>query len=259
MKKEPLILVTNDDGIEASGLRALVRAMLPLGRVIVVAPDQGRSGQAHAITVNVPLRPKLLLNEPGHTEYITNGTPVDCVKLALKALLTEKPDLLVSGINHGTNSSINIIYSGTMAATIEGSMEGIPSIGFSLCNFSPDANFEPSIPWVTLIAGNILKNGLPDGVCLNVNIPDIGTESIKGIKTTRQGAGTWTEEFDHRVDPRGRDYYWITGKYIGDGHAADTDEWALANGFVSITPVTFDLTAHQAIGLLQKQMNYETR
>lgn len=255
MKKEPLILVTNDDGIDAPGLRALIEAMLPLGRLVVVAPDQGRSGQAHAITVNSPLRPRLLRREAHITEYSTNGTPVDCVKLALKALMTEKPDLLVSGINHGTNSSINIIYSGTMAATIEGSMESVPSIGFSLCNFALDADFGPAIPWVTRIAGNVLQHGLPTGICLNVNIPVTGSGLINGMKTTRQGVGMWSEEFDHRIDPRGRDYYWITGKYEGNGHDATTDEWALSHGFISVMPVTFDLTAHHAIQTIESQLN----
>lgn len=255
MKKEPLILVTNDDGIDAPGLRALIGAMLPLGRLMVVAPDQGRSGQAHAITVNSPLRPRLIRSENRIIEYSTNGTPVDCVKLALKALMNEKPDLLVSGINHGTNSSINIIYSGTMAATIEGSMESIPSIGFSLCDFAIDADFGPAIPWVTRIASNVLQHGLLPGICLNVNIPVTGPNPINGIKTTRQGAGLWTEEFDHRIDPRGRDYYWITGKYEGIGHDTTTDEWALAQGFISVMPVTFDLTAHHAIQSIESQLN----
>lgn len=252
---KPLILVTNDDGITAPGIRALIEVMRTLGEVVVVAPDQGRSGQAHAITVNVPLRPKLLVAEKDYTEYQTNGTPVDCVKLAIKALMPRKPDLLVSGINHGTNSSINIVYSGTMAATIEGCMEAIPSIGFSLGNFAVDANFAPSLPFVKLIAEKVLAGGLPHGVCLNVNIPDVKEGTIRGIKTTRQGTGTWTEEFDHRVDPRGRDYYWITGQYNGNGSAAGTDEWALANHYISITPVTFDLTAHQALDTLTKQFD----
>lgn len=254
-KHKPLILVTNDDGIDAPGLRALIGVMRTLGEVVVVAPDQGRSGQAHAITVNVPLRPKLLANEKDYIEYQTNGTPVDCVKLAIKALMPRKPDLLVSGINHGTNSSLNIIYSGTMAAAIEGSMEAIPSIGFSLGNFAADANFAPSLPYIRLIAEKVLSEGLPGGVCLNVNIPDVNGGVIRGMKTTRQGTGTWTEEFDHRVDPRGHDYYWITGKYSGNGSAPDTDEWALANHYISITPVTFDLTAHHALPSLIKQFD----
>lgn len=254
IKKDPLILITNDDGIDAPGIRALIDAMSKIGRVVVVAPDQGRSGQAHAITVNSPLRPRLLVDKPDHLEYCTNGTPVDCVKLALKVIMPGKPDIIVSGINHGTNASINIVYSGTMAATIEGCMEGIPSVGFSLCDFSMEADFNPSIPWITQIVLSILKDGLPKGICLNVNIPVTVNEPIKGIKITRQGDGNWDEEFDHRIDPRGRDYYWMTGKYNSNGHDCNTDEWALNRGYISIQPVTFDLTAHHILSKLEKQL-----
>ena len=255
IKNKPLILVTNDDGFQAPGIRNLVNIMLELGNVVMVAPDQGRSGQGHAITVNTPLRHQLLKESPDLKEIAVNGTPVDCVKLALNQFLPTVPDLLVSGINHGGNSSVNILYSGTMAAVLEGCMENIPSIGFSLCDYAHDADFLSSASYIREIALQVLKHGMPKGVCLNVNIPAIPKEDIKGVLTTRQGQGRWEEEFDARLDPRGRPYYWIQGYFSGNVSEEGTDEWALANGYISVMPVTYDLTAHQMIDPFGKIFN----
>jgi 5'-nucleotidase len=255
IENRPLILVTNDDGFQAPGIRNLINIMLELGDVVMVAPDQGRSGQGHAITVNNPLRHQVLKESPNLKEIAVNGTPVDCVKLALKQLLPKTPDLLVSGINHGGNSSVNILYSGTMAAVLEGCMENIPSVGFSLCDYAHDADFQSSALFIREIATDVLSHGLPNGVCLNVNIPALPSEKIKGVLTTRQGQGRWEEEFDARLDPRGRPYYWIQGYFSGNVTEQGTDEWALANGYISVMPVTYDLTAHQMIETIGKIFN----
>lgn len=248
--KKPTILVTNDDGITAPGIQALVEAMKPLGDVIVVAPDSPQSGMGHAITINKPLR---LDKTTFHGEvigYQSSGTPVDCVKLAIDKILHRKPDLCVSGINHGSNSSINVIYSGTMSAAMEGAIEGIPSIGFSLLNFSMDADFSGAKKYARIIAKNVLKHGLPKGSLLNVNIPNLKTKQIKGVKICRQANAKWQEEFDERTDPNRRKYYWLTGKFENYDNGTDTDEWALANNYVSVVPVQFDFTAHHAIPFL---------
>jgi 5'-nucleotidase len=244
---KPLILVTNDDGITAPGIRALTEVMRRIGDVVVVAPDKPQSGMAHAITVTLPLRYHLVLDEPGHKEFSVNGTPVDCVKLAEKILLPRKPDLIVSGINHGSNASINVLYSGTMAAVLEGCMMGVPSIGFSLCDYSYYADFRPSDPWIEKIAGKVLKNGLPLRTCLNVNIPAVNGTAIRGIAVGRQGEGRWEEEFDHRIDPRNRAYFWITGTFNGHEDLPGTDNHALNSHLISVVPVHYDLTAHSHI------------
>jgi 5'-nucleotidase len=255
MHNKPTILVVNDDGVFAPGIRALIRVMRLLGSVIVVAPDQPQSGQGHAITVMHPLRYHMIANEPDYKEYSVSGTPVDCVKLGEKILLRRKPDLIVSGINHGSNTSINILYSGTMAAVLEGCMINVPSIGFSLDEYSHLADFEPSLEYIKVITEKVLANGLPEGVCLNVNIPSVKASEIKGIKICRQGNGTWEEAFDERKDPRQRDYFWITGKFNGFDNANDTDNWALQNNYVAITPVKYDLTAHQELEKLKNLFN----
>ena len=241
----PLILITNDDGINAPGIGALVDAMKNLGEVAIVAPDKAQSGMGHAITINSTLRIKPSYFHHVKVEYSCSGTPVDCVKIALTKLLDRKPDLIVSGINHGTNSSINVIYSGTMSAAVEGAIEGVPSIGFSLGDFSIGADFSASKVVATSIASNVLKTNLPKGVCLNVNIPPLHLNEIQGIRYCRQGRANWKEELDERFDPSGNPYYWLTGKFENLEEAStDTDVWALANGFVSVVPVQFDLTAH---------------
>lgn len=243
----PLILVTNDDGYLAKGIQSLMQAMSSLGEVVVVAPDKPQSGMGHAVTLHHVLR----LNAVGYPfavreAYACSGTPVDCVKLAIDQVLHRRPDLIVSGINHGSNASTNILYSGTMSAAIEGAVEGIPSIGFSLLNFSADADFTASAHFAKMIAQNVLEHGLDEGICLNVNIPNFPLDSIQGIKICRQGRAYWEDNFDKRQDPMGKDYYWMTGEYAVHDKGEDTDEFALAHGFVSIVPVQYDLTAYHA-------------
>ena len=251
-QERPVILVTNDDGITAPGIRVLVEVMQTLGDVVVVAPDSPQSATGHSITISKPLRLDKVSIHGESLGYQCSGTPVDCVKLAINKVLHRKPDLCVSGINHGSNSSINVIYSGTMSAAMEGAIEGIPSIGFSLLDYRMEADFEAAKKYVKSIALNVLKHGLPRGSLLNVNIPDLPASKIKGIKICRQAMAKWREEFDERMDPNNRKYYWLTGKFINNDHGEDTDEWALANGFVSVVPVQFDLTAHHAISYLNK-------
>ena len=249
MKEKPLILVTNDDGITAPGLRALIKVMNEIGDVVVVAPDSPQSAMGHAITINSTLycEPIDIDHEGPQIEYSCSGTAADCVKLAVNEILNKKPDICVSGINHGSNSSINVIYSGTMSAAVEAGIEDIPAIGFSLCDYSWQANFDAVTDYVKTITLNALKNGMPQGVVLNVNFPKLKKNEIKGIKVCRQARATWMEEFDKRTNPQGREYYWLTGKFVNLDKGEDTDEWALANGYVSVVPVQFDLTAHHAI------------
>ena len=255
MKNKPLILVTNDDGITAPGIRALVEVMQTLGEVVVVAPDSPQSGMGHAITIDNPLRLNKVELHGESLGYQCSGTPVDCVKLAVNKILHRKPDLCVSGINHGSNSSINVIYSGTMSAAMEGAIEGIPSIGFSLKNYALDADFTAAKKYARIVSEGVLKHGLPQGTLLNVNIPAIAEKEIKGIKICRQAIAKWDEEFDERLDPNKRKYYWLTGKFINHDKGEDTDEWALLNGYVSVVPVQFDFTAHHAIPFLNERFS----
>ncbi|HEX9826989.1 MAG TPA: 5'/3'-nucleotidase SurE [Flavobacteriaceae bacterium] len=251
MSRKPLILITNDDGITAPGIRTLIEVMKTIGNVVVVAPDSPQSGMGHAITVNSTLFvEKVKVDQGNQLEYSCSGTPADCVKLAVNQILERKPDLCVSGINHGSNSSINVIYSGTMSAAIEAGIEGIPAIGFSLLDYSWNANFEATKPYIKSIVENVLKAGLPKDVVLNVNIPNVPKQELKGIKICRQARANWEEEFDKRTNPQGRVYYWLTGKFVNLDHGEDTDEWALQNGYVSVVPVQFDLTAHHCIQTL---------
>lgn len=248
MSTKPLILVTNDDGITAPGVRALIEVMNELGDVVVVAPDSPQSGTGHAITIDSTLYvEKVILDKGKQEEYSCSGTPADCVKIGIKQILKRRPDLCVSGINHGSNSSINIMYSGTMSAALEAGIEGIPAIGFSLLDYNWNADFEHSKSFVKTIVQNALKNGIPEGVVLNVNIPNLPEKEIKGIKVCRQAKANWEEEFDKRKNPQGRDYYWLTGKFVNLDHGEDTDEWALGQGYISVVPVQFDLTAYHAI------------
>lgn len=247
---KPLILVTNDDGITAPGLRMLVGLMKDLGEVVVVAPDTPQSGMGHAITLDNTLYSKKVtidLKGGAKEEYSCSGTPADCVKLALQEILDRRPDICVSGINHGTNSSINVIYSGTMSAAIEAGIEGIPAIGFSLCDYSWEANFEHAAGFIKKIVREALVKGMPKGVVLNVNIPKLPMEQIKGVKVCRQARANWKEKFDKRTNPMGKDYYWLTGEFELLDKGEDTDEWALANGYIALVPTQFDLTAHHAI------------
>ena len=248
--EEKLILVTNDDGIHAPGLEALIQAVKKYGKVIVVAPSEGQSGMSHAITIKVPLRVHKVKNETEEnvSRFICSGTPVDCVKLAISRLAEKRPDLIVSGINHGGNASASIVYSGTMAAAMEGCVNGIPSIGFSLLDISRDADFSAAQDIVGEVVEKVLAEPLPDGVCLNVNVPQVKRPELKGIKICRQTRGLWIEEFDKRTDPMRKDYYWLTGlfKNLEPGDR-ETDEWALANNYVSIVPVKIDLTSYETM------------
>jgi len=245
---KPTILVTNDDGINAPGIRALIDVMAEIGDVIVVAPDSPQSAMGHAITINNTLYlNKVSAENAIVTEYACSGTPVDCVKLAVNEILKKKPDLCVSGVNHGSNSSINVIYSGTMSAAVEAGIEGIPAIGFSLLDYSWNADFETIKPFIKKIALEVLSQKLPEGTVLNVNFPKLQYDNIKGIKICRQAKAIWMEKFDKRQTPYGKDYYWLTGEFVNQDKGEDTDEWALAHGYVSIVPVQFDLTAHHAI------------
>ena len=248
MKTKPLILVTNDDGITAPGLRSLIEVMNEIGEVVVVAPDSPQSGMGHAITINSTLYcDKIKVTDGPQLEYSCSGTPADCVKLAINELLDKKPDLCVSGINHGSNSSINVIYSGTMSAAIEAGIEGVPAIGFSLLDFKWNANFKPLKEYIKKISLEALKKGIPKDVVLNVNFPFLKNGKIKGMKICRQARAYWVEEFDKRTNPMGREYYWLTGTFINEDKGEDTDEWALNKGYISIVPTQFDLTAHHSL------------
>lgn len=249
----PLILVTNDDGVFSKGILALTEAVLPFGDVVVVAPDKPQSGMGHAVTINniLKLHP-LKYDLPVSAAYSCSGTPVDCVKLAIYKVMHRKPDLVVSGINHGSNASINVIYSGTMSAAVEGAVEGIPSIGFSLLDHSADADFEASQHVVKTIVEAALTKGIPEGVCLNVNIPKGIPSSIAGIRICHQAKGYWEDNFDVRTDPYGKPYYWLTGEFKLMDEGLDTDEIALAAGYVSVVPVHFDLTAYKAMQQLKE-------
>lgn len=245
---KPLILVSNDDGITAPGLKVLVEIAKKIGRVVVVAPDGPQSGMGHAITVNQPLRVEKMDIFEGAESYQTTGTPVDCVKLAIEKLMIAKPDLLLSGINHGNNSSINVIYSGTMSAAVEGAINGIQSIGFSLTDYSYHANFEPAKHYIEKIILSLLANPLPPNSLLNVNIPT--TENIKGIKVCRQANAKWEESFEERVDPYGRKYYWMIGNFVSIDSGEDTDVFALSQDYISIVPTQYDLTDYKSISIV---------
>jgi 5'-nucleotidase len=252
-KKKPLILVTNDDGITAPGIATLIEVARTLGDVVVVAPDKPQSGMGHAITINSTLRINKVKIYGVKEEYSCTGTPVDCVKIAVNKILKQRPDLCLSGINHGSNMSINVIYSGTMSAAVEGAIERIPSIGFSLCDNSIDADFTASKKIVKKIIMGVLEKGLPKDVCLNVNIPSLKSEEIKGIKVCRQARANWIEELDERFDPSGKPYFWLTGRFENyDEGNKDTDVWALDNNYVSIVPTQFDMTAHDSISQIKK-------
>lgn len=248
--KKPLILITNDDGDLANGIEVLTRLMLELGEVVVVAPDGPRSAQSNALTVTHPIRFKLLESSENLTRYSCTGTPTDCVKLALNEILDRKPDLLVSGINHGSNAAINVIYSGTMGAVLEGCENDISSIGFSIDDHSMNADFSYFGKYILQITRKVLEQGLPSGICLNVNSPK---NEIKGIRISRQCSGHWAKEFARRADPQGRTYFWLTGHFENhEPDAEDTDEWAIANGYISIVPTKIDLTAYDMINTLKE-------
>lgn len=255
---KPLILVSNDDGITSKGIRVLISVMKKLGEVVVVAPDSPQSGMGHAITIGETLR---LYEEDIFEDvvaYKSSGTPADCVKLAKHYVLKDRtPDLVVSGINHGSNTSISVLYSGTMSAAIEGALEGLPSIGFSLCDYSSKAEFSHVEEWVEKIARQVLEKGIPKGIALNVNFPPKRNEPIQGIKVCRQADAKWQEEFTERYDPTGRKYFWMAGNFVNFDHGEDNDEWAIANNYVAIVPCQYDLTAHHAISQMNKDWDWE--
>lgn len=247
-KNKPLILITNDDGYQATGIQSLTESVLGLGEVVVFAPDGPRSGMSSAITSVTPIRYRLLERneEKDLTIYACTGTPVDCIKLAICEVLTRKPDIVISGINHGTNASICVMYSGTMGAAIEGCIWGIPSVGFSLTDHSANADFSESKKIARLITQRVMSEGLPKGVCLNVNIPDV--ERVKGLRVCRQTKGQWIKEFRRSTDGAGREIFWLTGEFRNDEpNATDSDEWALAQGFASIVPTRIDMTDYQLL------------
>lgn len=251
--EKPLIFVTNDDGISSPGILFLVSVAKKFGEVAVIAPDKPQSGMGHAITINSTLRISKTNYHNVSIEYSCTGTPVDCVKMAVNKVLPRKADLVLSGINHGSNSSINVIYSGTMSAAIEGALESTPSIGFSLCDYSIDADFAQATKEIEKIISEALKNNIPKGVCLNVNIPKLKADELRGIKVCRQAKANWVEEFEERHDPYGRPYYWLTGKFVNfEPESTDTDEWALANGYISVVPTQCDLTSHKDLEHFKK-------
>lgn len=252
-KEQPIILITNDDGITAPGIKNLVEAAKTLGKVVVVAPDKAQSGMGHAITIGTPLRMDKV-NLFGEIEaWQTSGTPVDCVKLAVDKILHRKPDICISGINHGANHSINVIYSGTMSAAMEASIESIPSIGFSLLDYRFEADFTAAAFYANKIIKTVLENKLDKHLLLNVNIPAVPLKEIKGIKVCKQAYAKYKEEFDERKDPHGKKYYWLTGEFINFDKDKDTDVWALQNNYVSVVPVQFDLTNYTLKKLLDKK------
>lgn len=254
---KPVILVTNDDGVTSPGIKALVEAVRELGDILVVAPDKPQSGMGHAITIENPLRLEKVDLFDGIEAYSCSGTPVDCVKLAKDKLLHKNPDLCVSGINHGSNSSINVIYSGTMSAAMEAAIEGITAVGFSLCDFNYHADFSLSKEVATRVSRELLEKGIPGGTLLNVNIPRVTKKNFNGFKICRQANAKWQEEYDERMDTRNKKYYWLSGKFVNFDRGEDTDEWALRNNFVSIVPVQFDLTAHHAIAELNNKWDLD--
>lgn len=243
----PQILVTNDDGYQAPGIHKLTELMREIGDVTVVAPEDPMSGVGHAITVRNPLRLRKQHEETGLTIWSCAGTPVDCVKLGEQVVMRKKPDLVVSGINHGSNAAVNIIYSGTMAAVLESTINGIPSIGFSLCDYGSGADFSHVDKYIVRIAKEVLKHGLPKQTCLNVNIPALNGEAIKGMQVCEQANARWVEEFDERKDPANRDYYWLTGKFELLDDRQNIDELALRDNYISIVPVHYDFTARHAM------------
>lgn len=239
---KPLILVSNDDGISAKGVHELIKSLQHLGRVVCVCPESPQSGMGMALTVNNPLRVKKLEDYHGASMYQVSGTPVDCVKIAVDNLLTQKPDIVVSGINHGSNAAINVVYSGTMGAAFEGCAYGIPSIGFSLTSHDEDADFTPCLPVVDKLVQAVLKNGLPEGVCLNVNMP-AGVAEYNEMRVVRGCKGRWNDRYESYIDPAGRTFYWLAGNFINEEPGnEDTDEWCLAHGIVSVVPVLLERT-----------------
>jgi 5'-nucleotidase len=250
-----LILVTNDDSIYAKGIASLVEVAKQFGEVVVVAPDKPQSGMGHAITINHPLRLQEQNIFEGIKSFSCTGTPVDCVKLGIIEVLHRRPDLILSGINHGSNAATNVLYSGTMSAAVEGAMEGIPSIGFSFCDYEADADFTDAKSVAEKLIPQVLENGLPDNVCLNVNIPKV--DQLKGIKVCSQAKAFWEDRFDKRQDQFGRDYFWLTGNFKEHVYSKESDLHFLEEGYATVVPTQFDLTAKHTLDLLKKIVENE--
>ncbi len=257
MQNEKLILVTNDDGYDAPGIAALIEIATKFGHVVAVAPKEPQSGKSQSITTYDPLYLDTIYKNDKAELYSLNGTPVDCVKFALDHLLHHrKVDLILSGINHGSNTAINVLYSGTMGAAIEGSMYAAAAIGFSHINHSHATDLEPSKYYMERIIRDVLESNPGVGTCLNVNIPDLPSDQIKGIKVVRQNRGHWQEEFVVHKDPRGRDYYWLTGEFINhEPDATDTDLAAIDAGYVSVVPIQVDMTAYDRMSQVDMMLN----
>ena len=257
--KRPLILISNDDGYQAKGINELVGMLSDMADIIVCAPDDARSGFSCAFSATTPLRLQLRERRQGVEVWSCNGTPVDCVKMALAELIPRRPDMVIGGINHGDNSSVNAHYSGTMGVTLEGCMKYIPSVAFSLCDHCDDADFSPMRPYIRTITQKVLADGLPVGVCLNVNFPKLPSTfnpphstNYKGVRVCRMAKGTWSSEVVKCHHPLGYDYWWMVGKYINDEpEADDTDNWALTHGYIAITPTQIDVTAYGAMDLIK--------
>ncbi len=251
-KEKPVILITNDDGVTAPGIMNLVEAVKDLGKIIVVAPDKPQSGMGHAITIGQPLRLHKVHVFGEIEAYACTGTPVDCVKLAVDKILHRKPDLCLSGINHGANHSINVIYSGTMSAAVEAAIESIPSAGFSLLDYNIEADFTGARKYTRMVVEKMLSTKLDKHTVFNVNIPSVPEELLMGLKICKQAYAKYEEDFVERTDPNGRKYYWLTGEFVNFDKGKDTDVWALANNYVSVVPVQFDLTNYVLKAKLEK-------
>lgn len=254
--EKPVILVVNDDGVSAPGINHLAEAVKDLGRVVVVAPDKPQSGMGHAITIGYPLRLNKTHILADVEAWSCSGTPVDCVKLAVDKVLHRKPDICISGINHGANHSINVIYSGTMSAAIEASIENIPSAGFSLLDHSLEADFSGAKKYARMIVEKMLKKKADKHLCLNVNIPSGDPTLIKGVKVCKQAYAKYEENFEVRKDPLGKNYYWLTGAFLNLERSKDTDVWALQNNYVSIVPVQYDLTNYVLKNKIEKEYTW---
>lgn len=255
VEERKMILVSNDDGVDARGLLNLIEMVRPYGDVYVVAPERGQSGMSHSISLLEPIRTKKIKQTKELSIVSVPGTPVDCVKLAINQLLPRKADLMVSGINHGSNSAISVIYSGTMGAAIEASLYGIPAIGFSVLDHSTNADFSLALKHGPRIIEDVLQNGLPNQVCLNVNFPVVSEKDFKGFKVCKQTTGVWKEEFEKRIDPYGGEYYWLTGNFHNfEPTNEESDEWALVNNYASIVPVKIDFTEYNTVTELKKRI-----
>ncbi len=252
----PVILITNDDGIMAPGILNLVEAVKDLGKVVVVAPDKPQSGMGHAITIGLPLRLHPVSIFEGVEAWQCSGTPVDCVKLAVDKVLHRKPDICLSGINHGANHSINVIYSGTMSAAVEAAIESIPSAGFSLLDHSVEADFTGARKYARLVVQQMLKTNLDKHTVLNVNIPAVPADLIKGVRICKQAYAKYEEDFIERSDPNGKKYFWLTGEFVNFDKGRDSDVWALEHNYVSVVPVQFDLTNYVLKSKLEKSWKF---